>query len=99
VFVPGKPFYSCARPIFITLDFLLDFMNRPNKLMFHYTKRKSPAREKHSSLLSPFVSYEENEVLCIVLPGANILAYWAQFVGYDENLKFKNYISTQTFSK
>ncbi len=45
--------------------------------MFHYNRLKSPATDKHYSLLVPFVNYGENEVLCMVLPGANILAYWA----------------------
>ncbi len=31
----------------------------------HKTKLERPARDKHSSLLSPFISYKENDVLCI----------------------------------
>ncbi len=31
----------------------------------HHTPAETLVREKHSSLLSPFVSYEENELLCI----------------------------------
>jgi hypothetical protein len=33
--------------------------------MSHYTKLERLARDKDSSLLGPFVSYEENEVLGI----------------------------------
>jgi hypothetical protein len=35
----------------------------PNKLVLHFTGLERLARDKHSSLLDPFISYEENEVL------------------------------------
>ncbi len=35
--------------------------------MLHYTKLEKLAKEKYSSLLVPFVSYEENEVLWLRL--------------------------------
>jgi hypothetical protein len=38
-------------------------MNGPNKLVFHYTWMERLASVKHSSLLGPFVGYEEDEVL------------------------------------
>jgi hypothetical protein len=69
-------------------------MYRPNKLRFNCTMLQSPARDKQSSLLGPFVNYKEIEALCIVLPGGKHSSLLAQFVGYDENLKFKNYMST-----
>jgi hypothetical protein len=31
----------------------------------HYTRLERLARDKHPNLLGPFVSYEENEVVCI----------------------------------
>jgi hypothetical protein len=31
----------------------------------HYTRLERLARDQHSILLDPFVSYKENEVLCI----------------------------------
>jgi hypothetical protein len=31
--------------------------------LLHYTELKRLARAKHSSLLGPFISYKENEVL------------------------------------
>jgi hypothetical protein len=31
----------------------------------HLTRLERPARNKHSSLLGPFVSYKGNKVLCI----------------------------------
>ncbi len=40
-----------------------------NKLLLHYTKLERVAKNKHSSLLEPFVSYEENEVLWIRAQG------------------------------
>jgi len=38
-------------------------MNGPNKLVLRYTGPGSLARDKHSSLLGPYVSFEENKVL------------------------------------
>jgi hypothetical protein len=38
-------------------------MNGHNKLVLHYTWLEILAKDKHSSLLAPFVSYDENEVL------------------------------------
>jgi hypothetical protein len=32
--------------------------------MLHYTKVERLARDKHSSLLGPFINYEENENDC-----------------------------------
>jgi len=37
----------------------------PNKIGLYYTRLERLARDKHYSLLGPFVSYEENEVLLI----------------------------------
>jgi hypothetical protein len=37
--------------------------HEPNKLVLHYTRLERLAGDKHSSLLGPLVSYEENEVL------------------------------------
>ncbi len=35
--------------------------------MLHYTKVEREARVKHSGLLGPYVSYEDNGMLCIKL--------------------------------
>ena len=40
-----------------------DGHSRPTRR--HFSKLEKSARDKHSSLLSPFVSYEENKVLGI----------------------------------
>jgi hypothetical protein len=40
-----------------------EHMNVPNMLVSHYTRLERLARDKHSCLLGPFVSYKENEVL------------------------------------
>jgi hypothetical protein len=37
--------------------------------MLHYTRLKRLARDKHSSLLGPFITYEENKVLQIRTQG------------------------------
>jgi hypothetical protein len=38
-------------------------MSGPNKLECYITLGKASAKDKHSSLLGPFVSFKENEVL------------------------------------
>jgi hypothetical protein len=38
-------------------------MEVPNKMVLHYTKLQRLARNKHTSLLGPIVSYKENELL------------------------------------
>ncbi len=38
-------------------------LNEPNKLVLKYTGQERLASDKHSSILGPFMSYEENEVL------------------------------------
>jgi hypothetical protein len=43
--------------------FFLQFTNWPNKLALHFTKLESFPMNKHSSLLGPFVSYEQNAIL------------------------------------
>ncbi len=44
----------------------LKITNGSNKLSVSLHKaEKSLARDKYSSLLGPFISYEENEVLCL----------------------------------
>jgi hypothetical protein len=40
-------------------------MSEPNKLECYITLGKTSAKDKHSSLLGPFVSFKENEVLWI----------------------------------
>jgi hypothetical protein len=46
-------------------------MHGPNKVVLHNSNLERVARDKHSSLLGPFVSYEENKVLRI---GSRLLA-------------------------
>jgi hypothetical protein len=40
-------------------SFSLILTNRSNELVLHYTRLKRLAKDKHSSLLSSFISYEE----------------------------------------
>ncbi len=47
-------------------DFIFCNLLMGKKLMLYYILL---ARYKHSSLLGPFINYEENEVLCIQLQG------------------------------
>ncbi len=35
-------------------------MNEPDKLLLHYTRLEKLAKDKHSILLDPLISYEEN---------------------------------------
>jgi hypothetical protein len=51
--------------LFTTLHFLSNLWNWPNKIVFHYTRLKRVARDRHSSLLDPFICCEENELLLI----------------------------------
>jgi hypothetical protein len=46
-------------------SFSSKFKNEPNKLVLHYAMLERFTTRKHSSLMDPFVSYEENEVLWI----------------------------------
>ncbi len=40
-------------------SFYLQLMHRPNKLLLHYTWLERLPRDKYSSLLGPYVSYED----------------------------------------
>jgi hypothetical protein len=70
---PWQVFYSLAeclkvRPgaVFTSFHFLCNLRKMgPNKIGLYYTRLERLARVKHYSLLGPFVSYEENEVLLI----------------------------------
>ncbi len=42
-------------------SFSASVTNGPNKIV-HYTRMERVARDKHSSLLNPFLSYEKNEL-------------------------------------
>jgi hypothetical protein len=63
--------------VFTPLHLLHNLMNGPNKLVLHYTGLERLARDKQSSLLGRFVSYEENEVLsiwhCVVFTPLHLL--------------------------
>jgi hypothetical protein len=48
--------------VFTTLHFIIT-KELATKLVLHYTKMKTLARVKHSSLLGPFVNYAKNEML------------------------------------
>ena len=55
--------------------------------MLHYIKRKWLVGNKHSSLLGPFVNYEENEVLRIrrvmfVSGASKVQGFWFDGFGY-----------------
>ncbi len=54
------------------ISFSFYLTNGPNKKVLHYTRLKSLARDKHSSLLGPFVSYEENKEFKIWLQNGKI---------------------------
>jgi hypothetical protein len=45
-------------------------------IVLHWTRQLRLAKEKHSSLLDPFVSYDENEVLWIRLQMFLELLLW-----------------------
>jgi hypothetical protein len=49
--------------ILTTLHFLYNLQIGPKARVLHYTKLEILARDKHSSLLEPFISYAKNEVL------------------------------------
>jgi hypothetical protein len=49
--------------VFTSLHFLHNLQMGAMSRVLHYTWLKRLARDKHSSLLGPFVSYEETEVL------------------------------------
>jgi hypothetical protein len=49
--------------VFRTLHFLCDFWMGEISFIVFYTRLERLARDKHSSLLRPFISYEENKVL------------------------------------
>jgi hypothetical protein len=53
--------------VFTTLIFFVTYHWTQQARVLHYTRLERLARDKHSSLLGPFVSYEENEVLWIWL--------------------------------
>ncbi len=50
-----KQYWDC---IYKTSSYL-QLMHWPNKLMLHYTQLERIVRDKHSSLLGPYVSYED----------------------------------------
>jgi hypothetical protein len=49
-----------AGDVFTTFHFIT---NGSNKLLLHYTRQENLTKDKHSILLGPFVSSEENKVL------------------------------------
>jgi hypothetical protein len=51
------------RSHFLNILFSSELMNGPKKLVLYYTGKERLAGDKHSSLLGPFVSFEETEVL------------------------------------
>jgi hypothetical protein len=51
--------------VFTTLHFLQNLQMGPISKALHYTRLERLTRDEHSSLLDPFESYEEIEVLLI----------------------------------
>ncbi len=49
--------------VFTSLGFLCNLIEGPIARVFHYTRIKKLARDKHFSLSGMFISYKENEVL------------------------------------
>jgi hypothetical protein len=49
--------------LFTTLNFLHNLSMYPITRALDYTRSERLASDKHSSLLGPFISYEENEVV------------------------------------
>jgi hypothetical protein len=47
--------------IFMKLLLSSQLMNKPYKLVLHYTRLVKLAKDKHSSLFDLLISYEENE--------------------------------------
>jgi hypothetical protein len=49
--------------VFATLHLIDSYFLPQYAIVLHYTKMEWLARDKHTSALSPFVSYKENKVL------------------------------------
>jgi hypothetical protein len=47
--------------------FLVTYEWAKQARVLHCSGLESLVRDKHSSLLDPFISYEENEVLCLLV--------------------------------
>ncbi len=56
--------------------------------MLHYTEQERLARDKHSSLMGPLVSCEENKVLLELYSGKAIVTNLATFKGNGPTLRF-----------
>ncbi len=66
--------------------------------MLHYNKLERLAREKHSSLLDPFVSYEENSTVNTV-PGASAIKHYGLVITRNCLVRFSvNYESVIFYS-
>ena len=72
LFIPGRPFQPSkmlmgkARGRIHNTSFSSKLTNWHNKLVLHYSRLEMLVRDKHSSLLDPFVSYAKIEVLRFV---------------------------------
>ncbi len=64
IYYDRKKFYgTCSRGPHSQHFFFFAIYKWPEQdRVLHYTRRERLVRDKHSSLLAPFVSYEENEV-------------------------------------
>ncbi len=69
-------------------------MNGPNKLVFHYARLEMLARDKHSSLLGPFICYQGNEVLWILPQGPNS-QHLILFIAYESAQYTRLLLSTK----
>jgi hypothetical protein len=58
------------------------------KIVLHYTKLERPAKDIHSSLLSPFLSYKENLLHYTMLerPAKDKHSILSPFINYKEDL-------------
>jgi hypothetical protein len=56
-------YHCCLQSLGHNTSSSLLLRNGFNRLVVHYIRLERLARDKHSSLLVPFISYEENKVL------------------------------------
>ncbi len=64
---------SVLGAIITNLHFLRYLQNGPIKLVPHYIRLKRLVRDKHSSLLGPFVNFQRNWSFVNTAPGANFI--------------------------
>jgi hypothetical protein len=80
--------------------FSLSLTQRPNKLVLHQPRLERLAGDKLSSLLGPFVSYEEKEFVSIQAPGWVLTTRLKRyFYNFCHNLSFLRNFVIKKYSK